>query len=219
MPTGSFEKTNIGWQTQQLLRQPGEWIELQLNKLFSSSNDQTPQTLPSWLTDAIESLVRVVFWLLVGFCLLWLTWQLLQTFLPSLRSLKLLSWLQRPEAHSNINAQVSQLDATGWFQRSQDYQRRGNYPEAFQALYFALLQHLSESNLVPLEASRTDGEYWQLVQHFPQAPLYQLLITTHEQLRFNNMAISLETLNRCQAAYQEIERREIENRMPAGRRS
>ncbi|MBW4488483.1 MAG: DUF4129 domain-containing protein [Trichocoleus desertorum ATA4-8-CV12] len=211
MPTGSFEKTNISWQTQQLLRQAGEWIELQLSKLSVNPDRQDPQPLPSWLTDVIESFLRVAFWLLAGFCLLWIVWQLLQTFWPSLRTLKFPAWLRRSRVRPATNAQVSQLDAAGWFQRSQDYQRQGNYPEAFQALYFALLQYLSETNLVPLEASRTNGEYWQLVQHFPQASLYQLLITTHEQLRFNNMAISLETLNRCQKAYQEIE-----SRVPAG---
>jgi hypothetical protein len=204
MPTGSFEKTNIGWQTQQLFQQVGEWIELQLSKFSSTPNRQTPQPLPSWLTGAIESVVQVVFWLLAGFCLLWVIWQLLQTFLPSLRTLKLPAWLQRQSIRAATNAQVSQLNAAGWFQRSQAYQRQGQYPEAFQALYFALLQYLSEANLVPLEVSRTDGEYWQLVQHMPQAPLYQLLITTHEQFRFNNLAISLETLNHCQQAYREI---------------
>ncbi|HEY9750784.1 MAG TPA: DUF4129 domain-containing protein [Allocoleopsis sp.] len=204
MPTGSFEKTNIGWQVQQSFRQVGEWIELQLNKLSVQPNRQTPQPLPSWLTDALESLVQVVFWLLVGFCVLWIAWQLLQTFLPSLHTLKLPAWLQQQSVRPLTNAQVSQLNAAGWFQRSQDYQRQGNYPEAFQALYFALLQYLSEANLVPLEASRTDGEYWQLVQHFPQAQLYQLLIQTHEQFRFNNAVISPEIFHRCQQAYRQI---------------
>lgn len=209
MPTGSFEKTNIGWQTQQLFRQAGEWIELQLSKLTAQPNRQAPQALPSWLTDALESFVQVAFWLLAGFCVLWIAWQLLQTFLPSLRTLKLPAWLQRQTVRPVTNAQVSQLNAAGWFQRSQEYQRRGNYQEAFQALYFALLQCLSETNLVPLEASRTDGEYWQLVQNFPQAPLYQLLITTHEQFRFNNAVISPETFHRCQQAYREIEHRVV----------
>jgi hypothetical protein len=216
MPTGSFEKTNIGWQAQQLFRQAGEWIELQLSKLSARPSRQTPQPLPSWLTEAIEAFVRVAFWLLVGFCVLWLLWQLLQTFLPSLRTLRLPAWLQRSKVRPTTNAEVSQRDAAGWLQRSQDYQRQGNYSAAFQALYFALLQFLSEANLVPLEASRTDGEYWQLVQDFPQAPLYQLLITTHEQLRFNSMAISLETLNLCQQAYQEIASQERASRVPAG---
>lgn len=211
MPTGSFEKTNIGWQVQQLLRQTGEWIEWQLDKLSAQPNSQALKSLPDWLTDAIEAFVRVAFWLLVGFCFVWIAWQLLQTFLPSLRTLKLPAWLQRQSVRPATNAQISQLTAAGWFQRSQDYQRQGNYPEAFQALYFALLQYLSEANLVPLEASRTDGEYWQLVQHFPQAQLYQLLINTHEQFRFNNAVISAETLNRCQQAY-----REIASRVAAG---
>src|SRR6476646_11479349 len=103
MPTGSFEKTNIGWQAQQLFRQSGEWIELQLSKLSTSPNRQTSQPLPCWLTEAIEALVRVAFWLLAGFCVLWLAWQLLQTFLSSLRTLKLPAWLQRPTASSTTN--------------------------------------------------------------------------------------------------------------------
>ena len=85
--------------------------------------------------------------------------------------------------------------------------RQGNYSEACRCLYIATLQQLHEKKILRHKSSRTDGEYLQLLQ-LSVTPIqpYETLITTHEQLCFNNTEVQEENYQQCQQAYREIDK-------------
>ncbi|MBD2019805.1 DUF4129 domain-containing protein [Leptolyngbya sp. FACHB-36] len=193
MSTDSFQRTNLDWQFQQLSQRIGEWIELRLGKSLGSA--PFPTVSPHF--------VEIAFWLIVSLLVGWLGWQLF--------------WLLRPylERRSPLQRQSSltrteQQTAANWLQQAQTFQRQGNYREACRALYLAMLQRLNDAKRIAHQSSRTDGEYLQLVQQLAHPQPYQTLIATHEQLCFSDAPISAEAFDRCQSAYQQLERQEAE---------
>jgi Domain of unknown function (DUF4129) len=190
-----FERNGLGWQLQQLGRRFGEWLELRLPRSVDTPN--VPQwSVPNWIWE-------VAFWAIVISATLWLGWQLFQLLSPYLNPANPQSarWLIRKAA-----SEESEKTVADWVRLMQEFQRQGNYREACRALYMAMLQRLNDTKLVPHQPSRTDGEYLQVVQQLPQSQAYQTLIRTHEQLCFGDAAVSVDVFNRCQRAYQEIER-------------
>lgn len=215
MTSGSFEKTNIGWQLQQGSRQVSEWVEWQLSQLSAEPSQTSNFRWPAWLLTWVDRISQGFFWGLIGLCILWIGWQLLQAIFPAFKT-----WNQRLQQRWQRDRPIAAspetaYTAAGWVQRSQLYQRQGNYREACRALYFALLQRLNDTQIVPQQTSRTDGEYLELLQNLPEPQLYQLLITTHEQLCFNNAPVSPELLQHCQQAYQAIDRQVSAGSQPA----
>lgn len=196
--TEDFAKTSWGWQLSQFQQQVGEWIEFQLSRLRSPFSDINPQwslDIP-WLVDLIKALV----WLLIIVILAWLVWQLwrvLEPYLYSWRQQK----IERAIAH---NTQLIQSSVQNWVKRSQIYFTQGNIKEACRCLYQAMLQRLHDTGIAPHQASRTDGEYQQLLDSLPKSPAYQTLIATHEQICFGSAEVSLDNFEQCQQAYREI---------------
>lgn len=152
---------------------------------------------PNW--ELPEWLAQLFFWAVVTVLVLWLLWQLYQ---------RLRSYLNAAIAPITPATVVPQatpsLTVHQWFGRSQLLANQGNYREACRSLYLALLQHLDETRQIPQQSSRTDGEYRQLLQARPQAPLYQIVLDTHEQLCFSQTEVSADTFKRCQQASQEV---------------
>ncbi len=195
MTADSFDKDGLGWQLQQLGQRIGEWIEARFPQ--SPTLSQAPNwALPSWFLE-------VAFWAIVLSLTLWLSWQLVRLLAPYLtRSREQDARRQIRNAASGDQEQT----VADWVRQMQEFQRQGNYRDACRALYMAMLQRLNDTKLVPHQFSRTDGEYWQVVQQLPQSQAYQTLIQTHEQLCFGDRAVSADLFQRCQRAYQEIER-------------
>jgi hypothetical protein len=195
MAADSFDKNSLGWQLQQLEQRVGEWIEARF-----SQNPTLPQTpnwsFPSWLLE-------VTFWAIVLSVTLWLGWQLVRLLAPYLTRSRAQD--KRGRIRKSASADEERTVAS-WIRQMHEFQRQGNYREACRALYMAMLQRLNDTKLVPHQFSRTDGEYSQVVQQLPQSQAYQTLIQAHEQLCFGNGAISADLFQRCQRAYQEIER-------------
>lgn len=201
MAAGSYEKTNLGWRIQQSLQQFSEWLELTFFKP-QPSRPVAETSTPAWLEILGEWLLKGIAWILaVVLLVLFVQWAYQQIQLY----LKGQAVDQRVANRRVTQPKINDLSVAGWLQRSQEWQRQGNYREACRALYMAMLQRLHDAKLVPHELSRTDGEYRQVVQTLPQAQLYETLIAAHEQLCFGDAAISLETFNQCQRAYREIE--------------
>ncbi|WP_204368606.1 DUF4129 domain-containing protein [Neosynechococcus sphagnicola] len=98
-----------------------------------------------------------------------------------------------------------------WLQAAQAFYRQGNYREACRALYLATLQQLHETHLIPHQASRTDGEYLQLVEALymtavlPHIQPLQTLIQTHERSHFSPDPISRQEYDGCWQAYQQLQ--------------
>ena len=202
MPAGSFEKTSLGWQFHQLQQRVGEWFELKFSQAIDNSPKLPDWGLPPWLEKALFWLAQVGAWLILALFLAWVSLQLYQLLRPYWASLQFQTGQSTAKP---TQPQSNELTVAAWLRRSQHYQQQGNYGEACRALYMAMLQRLNDANLAPHELSRTDGEYRQLIQSFPQPQPYQILIATHEQLCFGSAKISSEMFERCQQAYREIE--------------
>lgn len=190
MSAGSFEKSSIQWQFQQFGRRVQEWFELQL---FNAPELPEGSPSPDWL-------IETIFWIVATAIAAWLLWYLYLFIRALLQNLPdSPSWLeQRAPAKETV-------PVSGWLRQAQAFQRQGNYAQACRALYMAMLQRLDDTKQLPQQASRTDGEYLNVVQTFAKPQPYQVLIRTHEQVCFDNTAVSQDTFEHCQRAYQEIE--------------
>ena len=197
MAADSFDRNSLSWQLQQLGQRVGEWLEAQ----FSRNSPNLPQT-PNWAFPTW--ILEVMFWAIVLSVTIWLSWQLFRLLAPYWTRSQAQSAIQKLRTASKEEAR----SVAGWVRQMQEFQCQGNYREACRALYMAMLQRLNDTKLVPHQSSRTDGEYWQVVQPLPQSQAYQTLIRTHEQLCFGYGVISADVFDRCQRAYQEIERTE-----------
>lgn len=195
--TENFAKTSWGWQLSQFQQRIGEWIELQLSRLKSPFSDVNPDwslDIP-WLVNLVEALI----WLLIVVILAWLVWQLWRVLEPYLYSLR-----QQKTSSNGQKSQLTQLSVQDWLKQSQAYFAQGNIKAACLCIYQAMLQRLHDNGIAPHQASRTDGEYQQLLANMPQSPAYQTLIATHEQLCFGDAEVLPTTYEQCQQAYREI---------------
>ena len=194
----SFAKTSWGWQFSQLQRQVGEWLEYQISRWRSPFGDQ----LPNWsILPWVENLLKFLFWMLLFLFSVWVVWKLWQEFSPYIYS-----QLTKVNNTTDVtNTQPKNVSVAEWLEQSQQFYRQGNYRDACRYLYLAMLQYLHETKVIPKKASRTDGEYLQLLQ-LSATPIqpYETLITTHEQLCFSDRTISSDNYQQCQQAYREI---------------
>jgi hypothetical protein len=189
MSSDAFDRTNLGWWSQQTRQQVQEWMELKL----SSTSDWSATSAMSWLLQGS-------FWLTVVLLAIWLGWLLyrLNAFLQANRSRPRLQTLVKHQQ------QTQNLTAAEWLRRAQLQHRQGDDAEACRSLYMAMLQRLDDTKQIPYRLSRTNGEYLQLIETLAQPRPYQILIDAHERLCFDKMPVSLEVFQRCQVAYQEI---------------
>lgn len=198
MAEQNFEKTNFIWEFEQQRQRFNEWLEL----ILSRNRTELPQvSWEPWVLELLWLIVRVIFWLILGLLLIWLAREI---------------WRNWKKYYDSFPASLQTIDSKGtnanklkvsaWIERSRKYYRQGNYQEAVRCLYMAMLQKLNDRGIILDETSRTDGEYRQLIQNLPNREAYQILLNTHEQLCFANSPISLEIFERCQQAYQEIEK-------------
>lgn len=192
--TGNFETSNLDWQIQQTWQQLSEWVELQLSG-FGDRLDVPDWSPASWLLE-------LAFWLIVGLLVAWLGWHILYRFYPSL-----VRWNAQVQRSLNQPSPSRNFDRTvqDWLRRAQEWQQQGNYREACRSLYMAMIQQLNDTHQVPHAASRTDGEYLQLVRQLPDAGSYQMLIQVHEQICFGEGAMTSEIFQRCHQAFRRIE--------------
>jgi hypothetical protein len=194
---GSFEKNSISWQIQLWQQRLSEWWE----RLF---NPARQARLPNWSMP--EALVQVLFWAIVAAFVAWAGWQLYRLLRPYLYP-----WLPsqpQPVLAADDTPAQSALTVAEWLQRSRTFAQQQNYREACRCLYLAVLRRLDDRQLIPATASRTDGEYLQLVRSFPNPQPYQVVIRTHERLCFSDTEISSAMFEQCQQAYQAIEQAE-----------
>ncbi|AFY76612.1 hypothetical protein Ple7327_1211 [Pleurocapsa sp. PCC 7327] len=198
MSTESFEKNNVVWQIQQLQQRVGEWWELRTSQFTNNLN--LPSASWDWINFSLlwettkVILISLLVLLIIGAA--WQIWQLLSPFLYH---------LGEQSNDRDRNKQEKELSITDWLRRSQQYQQQGDYYKAFQCLYLAVLQRLNDRGIAPHQASRTDGEYLQIIQQLPHPQAYQFLLMTHQRLCFGSGQASLSLLEECQQAYRDLE--------------
>ena len=196
----NYEKSNWVWILSQQQQQLREWIEYQLQRFDRS----LPDWSPNWsISKAFIDFIGILSWIVLGLFIAWVFWCLWREFSPYVYA-----WLADERFSSTKDQQKSipDLSVEILLSRSQSLYRQGNYSEACRCLYIAMLQQLHEKKILRHKSSRTDGEYLQLLQ-LSVTPIqpYETLITTHEQLCFNNTEIQAENYQQCEQAYREIE--------------
>jgi hypothetical protein len=186
------EKTSWRWQLGQLQQRVGEWLEV---KFRTEDRDLKLDIFPAWLGPL---LVNITLLLLAG-AIAWVGYYIVY---PYLRQL----W-------QNINLPKSDLGQSSelgtiaqMLAKSQQFQQAGDYTQASRWLYLAMLERLNDANLIPHRSSRTDREYLSLLNNVPIANVGEILVSIHEQLHFGDCRIAPADFNRCQQAYQQIDR-------------
>ena len=200
MSKGSFEKDSLGWQLSQMRQQIGEWWELQTSRF---SPDVPNASLPSWWNSPIlQAIAKAAIWALVIFLVIWVGWQLWRWLQPYVYSFT--QQFNQPVTTAT-KTPAKELSVDSWLQRSQKFQQQGNYREACQCLYMAMLQRLNDSGIAPHELSRTDGEYLKIVRHLPKPKPYQTLLTIHQRLCFSKAEASTSVFVMFLHSYEVIE--------------
>ena len=196
MSVSSYQKNSLGWQLQQLQQRIGEWWELQISRIDNTSSSKQPFDLDfSILGKIIEVVSSIILVLLVSWAILRL-WQRLNPYLNTLRNSLARSVNQASKKTT------PQLSADAWLTKSKQFQEQANYRQACRCLYMAMLQQLNDNGIILHQASRTDGEYLQLIQQLPQPQPYQLLLMTHQKLCFSTARVSSSLFEECQQAYE-----------------
>ena len=192
-----FKQDSISWKIKLLTQRIQESWEV-----FSSRTLDNVPDIPQLNLDAewIKQLVKLLLWSLVAIVLVWLVWQLWLLFRPYW-----LQWRKQREQPSYLlNKQPTlQLSVNQWLERSQEYQKQRDYRQAIFCLYQAMIQELSDRQIIAFSASRTDREYWKLINNLelPKQQAYKLLLFTHEQLCFSQQEASQNLWQKCQQAY------------------
>ena len=188
----STEKTSWRWQLEQLQQQLGEWIEV---KLRSNDRDLQLDIFPPWLGAL---LVRLT-WLILAGLIIWFGYRVIYPYLKK--------WIERNQQSRSLLdvASVPAYTVVQLLDKSQQFQRDGDYTQASRWLYLAMLQRLNDAKLIPHQFSRTDREYLQLLRAVPIIDIGEILVSIHEQLHFGNKQIEITEFNKCQQAYRQIE--------------
>ncbi|MGB3492955.1 MAG: DUF4129 domain-containing protein [Elainellaceae cyanobacterium] len=195
----TFQSDSAGWKIQTAGRRLGEWVESQFYR-FQNLDLPIPQGFTVW-PEWLMSLQVVVFWTIVTALVVWAAWMLYVILHPYARDLR--SRRDRLQGNTIASNQVKRTPQQ-WLHHAQTLQKQKRYAEACRALYLGMVQSLQDKNLAPQRESATDGEFRQLVQTIPKANACDVLIETHEQTVFGNVAASEQTAQQCQTAYQEM---------------
>ncbi len=195
----SVETNNLGWQISQWQQRISERWELMGTQL---SDNLADIAFPSWLDSPLVRVISyLVFWGIIAGLLIWITW----------KGQQWVRWYRRKiKSHrnqrmiKNIPETTPDHSVDYWVMQAQQAQQQGNYQQACQCLYQAMLQQLHERKVVPHQSSRTDGEYGQIIAKMPQPQPYQQLLQIHQELCFSNFSASMSLVETCWQAYAHI---------------
>ncbi len=196
--------TSWTWQLQQAVRNGMEWWELQTTGMGDRLADwELPDWLEGWPQLDWPSILAWMMWglLVLLVCLVAIALLRQSPWLREQWQHGWQRWLGRVRSPASPRS-VPPPTLDQWLAQAEQARQRGDYEAVCRCLYQALLQLLSDRRIAPVQASRTDGEYRQLVAR--RSPEYQLIFRTHEQIQFGGRAATLEMAERCQRAYRAI---------------
>ncbi len=195
----SVETNNFGWQISQWQQRILERWELIWTQL---SDNLADMAFPSWLDSPLVRVITyLIFWGTLALFLVWITW----------KGQQWVKWYRRkrkstnkPRIITNIPDTTDDYSVDHWVTQAQQAQQQGNYQQACQCLYQAMLQQLHNQGIIPHQSSRTDGEYRQIIAKMSQPQPYQQLLQTHQELCFGHFPASLSLVETCWQAYEQI---------------
>ncbi|MGK7878863.1 MAG: DUF4129 domain-containing protein [Crocosphaera sp.] len=195
----SVETNNLGWQLSQWQQRISEKWELIGTQLANNLAD-TP--FPSWLDSSLVKVISsLLFWGMIAVLLIWFIW----------KGQKWVKWYRRRLKYYNRQNMIKNVPETTldhsvdyWVSQAQQAQQQGNYKQACQCLYQAMLQKLHNQEIIPHQSSRTDGEYEKIIAKMSQPQPYQQLLNIHQELCFGNFSASVSLVETCWQAYEKI---------------
>ena len=195
----SVETNNLGWQLSQWQQRISEKWELMGTGL---ANNLADTTFPSWLNSPlVKAITHLLFWGMIAVSLIWIIWKGQQWVRWYRRNIK--SYSDRSTIN-NIPEITPDRSVDHWVSQAQQAQIQGNYQQACQCLYQAMLQQLHNQKIIPHQSSRTDGEYGKIIAIMSQPQPYQKLLRIHQELCFGNFSASISLVETCWQAYEEI---------------
>jgi hypothetical protein len=204
------------WRAENSIRQTGEWVEWQWQRLgdWVWGNDSTELSAPLWWGDLLLWLARG----LAVLMLLWVVYRLFQTLKGWRR------WFFQRTQMSNTHSRPLSTEVTtvqDWLTQAAQAQTQGDYPAACRALYMALLLRLEETGWLygdgrrPVGGHRThtDQEYLQrlesqwILKAKPTAlqATWRRIFQVHEVSYYGAAPVAAETFQDCQQAYQTLD--------------
>jgi hypothetical protein len=199
MSTTAFKEDSLGWQLRLLTQRGGEWWELKTSQL----TERIPE-VPALESEWIWQIIKLILWSIIAVLLVWITWQVWLLVRPYLKNLRRRKTAQIEVKQTQAREELSVKD---WIARSQQLVQQGDYRQAIFCLYEAMLQKLDEGGIIPQLASRTDGEYLELIQQLQpsQSQSYRSLLLIHQRLCFSRTEASISLWEQSKQIYQEIE--------------
>ena len=199
----TYQQNSFSWRIELLKQRLGEWWELLIIKLEKSLPDSPKWDWNKLDQEGLKQLIKLMFWSIVAALAIWLTWQLWLWLRPHY-----LRWLRSRQQLSNLDYPKTRptLSTNQWVIKSREYQKQRDYRQAIFCLYQAMIQQLSDRQIINNSPSRTDGEYISSINqlNLNQVNAYELLLSTHEKLCFSRQVASKNLWDECQRAFQNL---------------
>ncbi len=199
----TYQQNSFSWRIELLKQRLGEWWELLIIKLEKSLPDSPKWDWNKLDQEGLKQLIKLMFWSIVAALAIWLTWQLWLWLRPHY-----LRWLRSRQQLSNLDYPKTRptLSTNQWVIKSSEYQKQRDYRQAIFCLYQAMIQQLSDRQIINNSPSRTDGEYISSINqlNLNQVNAYELLLSTHEKLCFSRQVASKNLWDECQRAFQNL---------------
>lgn len=192
----TYQKSNLAWELQQLTQNGREWLAWQTDRLWQGVPPIPGLDIPNW--EWWEELIfHGLLWLIIALAIaaIWFNRKTWQRYWQNLSNVDLNPHFSPPNPGVNH-----------WLKAAQQAARQGDYYQACQYLYLATLQMLQEQRGLEPTPGRTDREYQQLTEQFPQAGAYDTIFAVHQELCFGQQQASLELFEDCQGAIASLER-------------
>lgn len=199
----TFKQNSLSWKIELLRQRLGEWWELLIIKLSKNLPEFSDRDWKNLDQEWLKQLIKLVLWSIIAIVLVWLTWQLWLWLRPYF-----LKWQRSRKQLSNLDYPKNRptLSTNQWVTQSLEYQKQRDYRQAIFCLYQAMIQQLSDRQIINNSPSRTDGEYLNSINqlNLNQFNAYELLLSTHERLCFSSQAASQSLWNECHKAFQSL---------------
>ena len=199
----TYQQNSFSWRIELLKQRLGEWWERLIIKLEKNLPDSPKWDWNKLDQEWLKQLIKLMFWSIVAAITIWLTWQLWLWLRPHY-----LRWQRSRQQLSNLDYPKTRptLSTNQWVIKSREYQKQRDYRQAIFCLYQAMIQQLSDRQIINNSPSRTDGEYISSINqlNLNQVNAYELLLSTHEKLCFSQQVASKNLWDECQRAFQNL---------------